>query len=564
MKKIYLAAAIFLGVFLVNTVPYHDWRFFDDDYAYAHVKNENIASEIKSYFSDNPNDRPFLPSNMRDDMKWSFFGVMYRPLTLVMYAAESYLFGPHNPHAYFLLSMAMHAACAVLIFFLFCLLVPLWYAFFGALCFAFYPIMGEFVGRLCMQAYSVSLLCVGLSVMLLKKYIDERTWWPYIASVLLFLLPLFMHEAIIVYPLWLVMVLPFYFSGVSFPGLPDVRHALVLSVPYFLVVAFNLTMRLLAYPLAMGSEYTVFNPSNFLARLKFRFFDFISLMIDATGLSSIPGGNRLRKGMALIFVLGVFVAIFVRSRRKREVILLALGFPIFTWPAFAMHHQARYLYLGIPFLLAANLVGMSSFSAIKNWKDRAVAASAKFAFLALIVSGGVYGAMSTKARQQRYIAVDNALRELALNPAIRDKPLCFVGVPKEWFAHPGIAQAIWIHRGDDSMPVYHDPQMNVHCLQVHNPLGEAELPRFDLLGISVVGNKVRIVSKDLEHAWMQTSDPFGKEIACTMGKLTVLSEENGRAQDVQIEIDDRWMRDNPVFVTWDFEDQKFKVVERNA
>ncbi|MCK4499048.1 hypothetical protein KAU11_00965 [Candidatus Babeliales bacterium] len=550
--KIFNSAILFLGSFAVWTIPYKDWRFFDDDYGAIYIGTISSFAEIKDYFGSNPNDRSILPSNMRDATPWSFFGVMYRPLALIMYAAEVYLFGPFNPRAYFFVSMALHAACGVMLFYLFSFLMPLLYAFFCAITFLFYPIMGEFIGRFVMQTYSIALLGVGFSIAFLRGYLDSEKKMMYFLSLFIFGTTLFVHEIVVVFPVWLLCVLPFYFDASAFPSLRTFLRGAFFAAGYFGVVVFNLMMRALVYPVSMKSNYMVLRPMEILWRLKIRIFDLITLVIDALGLTAVPGGNRLRKSIVLLVVLMLLLIVFVRSKRKRDAVVLGLGFFLFSWPAFAITHQARYLYLGLPFLLGAFGILLSSQRRINKFLT--------FCWLAIPISGLLYGAASTFAREKKYIVVDNAFKKLARNDFLFDKPICFVGAPKEWIPHPGAAQAIWIYRGNSSAPVCHDPQLNVCCLEKHSPLDEMQIPRDAIVDISVQNNVVHIVSKTPEKAWVWTHNPFGQEFKCSMGERRIIKASSDRGFEIAVILNKKWSDLQLKFVTWDFNRQKFKII----
>ncbi|MFC1854334.1 hypothetical protein ACFLY6_00495 [Candidatus Dependentiae bacterium] len=556
LKRFFIASLVFCISFLYWTVPYKDWRFFDDDYGAVHAGSIKSVSDIADFFTTNPNDRSILPSNMRDDTEWTFFGVMYRPLALVMYAAEVYFFGPNNPHAYFLVSMALHSACGALLFYILSLIMPLLFAFFGSMVFVVYPMMGMFIGRFVMQTYSVAFLGLGLSILFLRRFFNEKRVFWYIFSILCFAIVLFVHEATIVFPVWLFCMLPFYFDSDIWPIKKNVVKSLFVSMPYFGVVAINLFFRLLVYPLASNSDYMLLRPLDFLHRLSFRFFDLVTLVVDALGLSFVPGGNRFSKSLLVLAVLSWILYVFVKSNRKRDMIFIGSGFLFFSWPAILITHQARYLYLGIPFLVAAVGLGMASVRRFKWYENRMIFCGY---WITILVAGFIFCMESTKARERYFVSVDNVFKALAEDKRLLGRPICFVGVPKELIPCPGAAQAVWIYRKDDADPVYHDPQMNVCCKEIHTALEELKVPSDAKIDISIDGKKVRISIDTPEKIWICTHDPFGRKFSFTMGTLEVLKSKNGRAFDVLITISEKWYSPEMAFVTWDFENNFFMV-----
>lgn len=563
MNKHWLAIFLFLGIFVIYTMPYRDWRLFDDDYVVLQGNKVNSYGDIVRFFTTNSNSRTLYPSNYRDQAPLSFFSVMYRPFTQIMHAIELYAIPPSNPQAYFLLTMVLYALAVVMAFYLFNLLVPISYAFVGALVFAFYPSLG-WIGRPAVQPYFVCLLLLGGSLFALQHGIKRQRFWLVWPAAAFFLCALFMQEATAAFPLWLIIAVPTmvsYQRQQTWCSKVVVLESLRWVTPFFVVVALNFGIRMWAYPIQISTERAYFDPLHFIVRLKVRLFDFVSLVVDAVGLTWVPAGNRLRKGLMLCVTLGGLLWIFVHSVRWREMIILCVGFIAMSWLSILMAHQLRYIYLGIPFLIAALLVGVYTTTltgSAGDWFKRSMLCVA----IGYMIVGAFSNYRHLKAFEDKARRHDDAQRLFFATLDPITKPICFIGVPQEWFPFEGTAQAVWLYRGSEQAPVYHDWLMNLHCYDCPTLLDLAMLPRTRVIDVTVHNNVVRLKSLDHQHAWILHKTSFGQLLPCTMGKFTSHEEYEGKVFEATIEIDPRWYDPEMLFVTWDFERQQLVLVPK--
>jgi len=557
-----LATVLFFGIFFAYTLPFGDWRLFDDDYVVLRAaQSAKTLSDVGDFFSSNPNNRTLYPSNYRDDVELTFFNVMYRPFTQLLHTIEVFFFSAPSPYAHFLLSMAMYAANVALVFYLFSLFLPLAYAFFGALFFGFHPTV-TWIGRVCMQPYFVSLFCIALSLLFIKWGVESKKYRYVLLSSGVFFGALFFHEMTLIYPLWLIFVLPGFVAHtrkLAFFSRSVLVESLATWAPFVCATWFNLRFRAWTYPMSAGTESTLIEPGKILTHLKIRFFDFVTLLVDMLGLTWLPAGNRFRKGIVLMLAISILGWLFVRSTEKRKISVLLLAAFLFSWISVLMMHQPRYIYLGLPFFIGAILIAIHSVNLGSHAKRRLEWVTA-FGAVALALIGAGHNYTHLKAFECKSIGRDNAHKWFLQQLDPIDKPVCFIGLPQEWFPTEGMAQAVWMYRGSSDIPVYHDWVMNMRCYQQPTLLDEAVLPQGDLLEIQVTGRTVHLKSKDPDKVWIRYKTPFGREIDCTMGTFKALVVDGEKALEATIEIDKKWYSDDLVFVTWDFETQRFKLV----
>jgi hypothetical protein len=474
---------------------------------------------------------------------------------LAGYAINVWLFGA-NGYALFCASVGLHALCAGLFALALFLFVPFLYAFLGGLCLGLYPFMGHFVGRVCMQQYSFVFLCLAGTMFVLKRYLEVQKVRWLMLSVGLFGVSTFFHETALIFPAWLCLMVPFYLEPESFvPSFSAIGRSISISMPYVFMVFCNLGLRLWAYPFVINTEYMVFEPSQLLIYLQHRFFDFVTLAIDTAGITFIPSGYMPVKLLLLMLMTLYCFVLWWQSSKKKEMLLILIGFVAFAWPSVFITHQVRYLYTAIAFFIAAIMVGLAFLQGSRRFKLCMHSLP-----ILLIVSGGLYGFQVTKSRSLKSIIIDESYKKLAVMPELKERSICFVGVPFEWFPVSGGAQAIWMHQDGPEFPIYHDRFFEVHMMQQRSPLQEQMIPRGDFFDVSVKNNVVHMESLDPKQAWFRLETSFGKIFSSTMGSVDVINASGRKGFEVSVAIDERWMQTDPVFVTWDYLHGQFKVI----
>lgn len=545
------------SIFFVYVLPHRDMRLFEDDYGVAYFGSMSTDSNHGCCREVGAEGWVILPSNINDGMRRPSFFDAFRPFSRLFYRFWTTLFGSWQ-HGYFLASVLLHAAATMMLFYACTLFLPSIYALLTALLFGFYPCMVFFVGRFSVSPYSWCLICLVLSLLLLRRHIMQRSWLSYGLSVLLFAVAVGTREAVVVLPIWLLVAVPWFMRSQEHE-VHWFRRSLSVTMPYLLVVAIYVVARWYFFPILLDGEYLVLRPIGLLSRFGERLFNFVTMVVDTLGLSLVPDGNRLRKGILVLGVMTWLSMLFMRSQRKWLIIILVFGYCLFAWPSIVVNHQARYLYFAVPFLFVAGAVAIQSLQPAMSRIDRALS-YLSFMIIALFIVSGIIGSISRlSARAARFRAVDDCYRQLVAKPDIKDRAICFVGVPQDWFPMECIAQTIWLLRGSASRPVFYDKLMNVACCEFGNTQGACLPPATDLVSVAVKGDTVHIVSKDHTRAWIPIADAFGRSRTCTMGTLKLSEVSGSRGYDLRITIDDRWLRTDPVFVTWNFEQRKFSV-----
>jgi len=295
-------------------------------------------------------------------------------------------------------------------------------------------------------------------------------------------------------------------------------------------------------------------------KFKVRTFDLISFVVDLLGFSWMPSGIRLLKGSCIVVFFVYLFSIFSLSKRKKLLISMVLAAILFCWPSILLRHQDRYLYIALPFFISFMIISIGDLLRERsNWK-KALGRIGVFLISSLSVLGVRHNYDFMKSREYKFFHSDEALRHLVKNPKLSARPICFVGVPRAWFPSEGIAQAVWIYRGNNNVPVYYDNQMAVYHFRSLACKETSNLSRDKLVDVSMKEGILNIKSLDHERAWFWANDSTSFEWQLSIGTLKRKSIGTNRSYDFDVKIDSKWLENNTAFVTWDYENQKFNIL----
>ncbi len=568
MKRLFgqpILAALLLFLTMTGFLLHKNrFDFFDDDYGAFYSGRNFQFSDIKEYFNGNKlNDLTILPSNLQPIDK-SFFGVTYRPATLLFYALECAIFNAQeNFHAwpYFVVSVFLHALAVVLIFLAMSFFVSWLLAFLAAICFAFYPFMGIFIGRFSIQPFSLCLIFGLLCVGLFYRFSKTGNYLSLFLSSISFAIPLFMHEIVIGLPLWLFLLAFYEFSSVDKSKFRSGIKAFASTFPFFLIVMIYLGLRVWFFPPIFVTGL-IFNPILVFTKLKIRFYDFVTLAIDLFGLSWIKPGNAILKSFLLISAALWVLILFIHSRRKALCTLLIFGFFILAWPSFLITHQARYLYVGMPFFLATIALCINQVD-LESLTERVLKFSGFVFFVLTAVIGIFENRQLLSHALERFSLTRNALYDLANRENLFDQTIFFIGLPHEIFPFSGLEQALSIFGPEKyrDRKVIYEPLLNATCFFVNRI--ENKVPTENLLKMEVDGNECGLESLNREKIWINYSNPFGYTKKCSVGdiiKISIYSDQDQhglRVSRILVSLNDQVIEQMPVFITWDYQNQRF-------
>lgn len=547
-------------VFLGLTVQAPERCFANDDFAIIHTAKHMGLSGTKAYFSSLPNDKVVLPTHDERESKMSFLSVSYRPLMLVIYALEYPLLGD-DAHSYFLLSIFLHALASALLFLVFLMFASRFWAVSLAILFGFFPFMTKCAGRIALQSYSLSVIFLVLSFFVLKKAIESERLSLLALSGLLFAVPVFIHEQVVVLPAWIALAIFFYLKAHKNESLKkSLMDTVKFTAPFALIVLFYLGLRLFMFGFSAQSN-GIFDPLEIWTKLKVRHLDLLTFVTDTFGLTFLPPKHPFLKGGLLLFEALVAIAAFIVCRQKKLFLVLVSGFLLLCWPSILLKHESRYIYVSLPLLLAALALCLQGATA--SLLERLTTKTLKTFSILLAMVGFYECRRNVSAFCQFYGPSTKAIEEFAKELPPETKSVFFLGVPKDFIRRFGVAQALWFYSSQPgSRPEVHfDEYLNVLCNETDSVYNK--VPSQNLVKINVDGQRVSLESADPAKAWFEHSGPFKNHYDCLIGELESIHKVDGRRAD-KVCVDVKQVDlSQSVLASWNFEKQRIEILGRD-
>ncbi len=524
--------AIFLLITITLGIPFTQWGFKTDDfgnlYRTTQIKNVN---DFINLFHDKSIEGLYYPSGSAQPPS-SFISGLYRPISFIYYWPQYYFFGT-NAYGYYLVTIALHALNSLLFFLLLLFFLPYSLALLGSLLFGFHPSLHNWLGWISAQTYQSELLVFSLLLFCLKKYLDpaytkatagklpsKHIFYP--LSLTLYAMNLWLKEATFMLPLWIMPATWLY--------LKDAKKSIQVSIGFCFVSISYFISRAIVFGFAStgnpGNLTFDFTWHSFITRQKERLFDVISYVSDMLGLCWLPGNNQVLKGAMIVSIFCILFFLFIKSKQKLLLLFFYASTLLFSWPALLMHYQPRYLYLALPFFIAAVLVSVRP---INRYMTVTL-------FTLLITFNALFLIKQLKIREKALHQVTTAFTTLIKENPISNKPLYFFALPHHWFAM-SIAQAIWFLSGDDRYPVYHNGSV-VEVTGFHNYLGTPQTNNASIC-VTPTSNGFALQSTNPEIIWFEA-----------------------KKDCMEISIPPEILEQKPLFITWDYQHAKFIQITR--
>jgi len=544
---LYLSLILFLMIFVILGLPHTNWGFKTDDFSNILHSNITSWSQFFRLFYEGNIEAFYVPSNQTPGQS-AFFAGLFRPLSFVYYLPQFYFF--HTwAYGYYLVTIAFHALAAVLLFNFLLLITDYWLAFMLALFFGFHPSLYNWLGWTSAQTYFIELVIILTIISLLIKYLKTENTWLYYAAVGLYPCTIFLKEASIVLPFWVLIGV--YLSTRKW------SRALKISSGFWLVAFGYLIARAAIFPLTSNTSTLTFKPTweSFSQRMSSRLFDFVTYGVDMLGLSWLPNSTYLPtysivlKSMCIMFILICLFWCFIKSTQKTLILFLIFSMLLFTWPAILMHYQPRYIYLGLPFFILS-LGGLLKYAPKVSTFVLALILPITIIFL--------HTKLTTREKTLHYIS--SSFQELVRNPSIHNRSICFLALPGQWF-HEGSAQAIWLYRNDATYPVF-QIDLDIAISDVIPGLtGDPACPSKPSRSrgnTNVLNPRKNFLNKN----YMQVTQESNACIFTSTNpeKLWFITPENTHSSTATLVIDQTIVQYNPVYITWDYYEKKFIIL----
>ncbi len=551
-KKIIIGALLlFTLVFLIIGAPWASWWFYESDEfdtLFRAFNTQNIQNLTNFFcFSDIRNTSP-------DNTHFggNFFDTFHRPLVLIIDFIR-YHFFCLSGLGYHLSNVFFHAINAAIIFFVTATYAPIITALFAGSFFAFHPQIAYSFGRIDCLQYSLNLTLILFMLIFFKRYLDSNSNKDYFITCLLFITSLLLRETAVVMPLILTMGAMVYLPLKSFETSAFAKATVRLLRPsgaalhttraLWAILFSFLTLRLYLYPISSSSS-----PIPWLARettiakkLYFLYSTTAAIISDFLSLSWFnPDTSGLKTGI-VITVLSFFIILFFYNKHKFALLFCLLSTLLILWPAFLTGgYHPRYLYEAMPFVIMFYVI-------IFNGYNRQIRRTATTFFGLLLTFYLLLTIECFAIKRKNLSIVEWAFNHLVQNHDIKKNPIIFIGTPTKPFG-TGLPNLMRIVQSTNPHPIYFDFML---------PITNMPLKKNDsILTINNLNNDNAYTIGLDRHGYIHViGDEELPEIQTKYGECLRTSDSH-----IVIRINQEILDQNPLIITWDYKENKFKVL----
>lgn len=540
LNRTLTSVMIFLFVLISEGIPYKNYGFdLDDCGILSHVKKNQQS--FLSFFFDKDIVSLTFPSNYSSspDEK-NFFAGFYRPLSKWVFAIQVALFDS-NSYYYFFVSIFFHALNSAIIFHIFFYLFNsfLW-ALLGSLFFACHISLSSWLGWIGAQIYPINLFVLLLSFFFFWHHLKKNTILSYIFSILLYMFSIFYFELSIVYPAF-IFLLFFILRELKINIAMSLTDYLKRFLGFALVSIFFLFLRFLNYPSFASYIHPTSNKTSLIQALTDRIPHLFTFLSEMANIPFIPSGNFSLKALIITTLLSLYLYLVIRCRQQYLIFFFLCCGSLFLWPS-VRYYTSRYAYHFIPFFISAIIYIIKQTVNIKAQRTYVTA----LGLTIIILVNFTTLQKSLKTRENQTKNITNAYKELIKNPLLKDKNLCFIGIPFMPF-RSSLAQSLWFLGFNDSKQIYGDISSFFECPD--------EQYRIEPFKITQIKNGFRLQSSDDNLCWPN------RDYQTAMGeKIVHKFDRQGRISDVTFIFDEKYLNKDTVFITWDCKSWKFKIL----
>jgi hypothetical protein len=526
-KTLYISITLFLLIFCILGLPFTQWGFKTDDWGNVYHSIFKSWKDFWWYFSHNseaccnPTAQPISDQ--------AFLQGLYRPVSFIYYYLQYCIFG-YAPYGFYLVTIGFHALNSVLLFNLLLNITTYTPATIAALLFGFHPSLWIWLGWTSAQTYQIELFTLLVIFLLLLAFLKHKSLWSYYLACLLFLINLFLKEQTIFFPFWLLGGLWIYHKAAK-KNSPPVSCYIKTLAPFWGITLFYILVRLHFFPFTNQTATLTFEPTwhSFITRMTSRIFDFVSYTNDMLGLSWLGQGNQLLKGSIITSIVFLCALLFISNTKKLYIVFALVSIPIFSWPALIMHYQPRYIYMALPWTLCIGIILIQYNSLLTNHNKKILS----FFFAGLICFNAWFLVKHLHEREHVLHTITTAFHQIINNPHTQNRHLCFICLPQPWFRQ-GTCQAAYMLRGDEKYNIWHyDAEL---CF--------ATWPDKNFLHLTYKPDCIECTTTNPQN-------------------VCFIDAHENKKNTSTIHIPTDVLQKNPLFITWDYEKNMFRILDEN-
>ncbi|MFH1461375.1 MAG: hypothetical protein ABIF12_00290, partial [bacterium] len=347
-------------------------------------------------------------------------------------------------------------------------------------------------------------------------------------------------------PFWafLAMFVYYYYIKKSTDLVKSFINAFIYSTPFFGVLILYVFFRIFFISLNFSTSSGFWKSFLFRNRLA----DFYTLVANLTNQSIyfLPGGNFKLKSFLAILFFTIILFLFFRCNKKKYFIFLMISFFMFLWPAVFGQYVNRYLYTALPFYLLAILFSVTFFERKNYLFNKVFQKIIIFIFSILLVFNFLILFKALKERELFLFQRKNALNELVSNDFLKKKNLVFIALPQRVFCN-SLAQELWIMGFNTDFSIYYDDRTFVaipkYIKKINNPI------------ILIKRNKIFLTLDEKDNCFFEYNLSSSK-----IGTIEPLDGKVEQIKSIRIILEDKYLNEDLIFVTWDYENNKFKIL----
>lgn len=565
-KKNFIALGIFCFVFIVLGIPFTHWWFYgaDDFHAFFLAYQTKTWKQLLYFFYEgNAGQGHTGPTNFTPSLvRTNFLGTYYRPFYLIFHALQYWIFGTYA-YLYFLISVFFHSLNTALLFSIFTFLAPTLPSAIASLMFAFHPQIAFRFGNLTNQHYYISIFFMLMCITFFTHYFRKNQLTYLIPSAIFYILSLFTRETTIVFPA-IAFLIAF---ALEWPTNKNILSTFWISfkktLTFSLISLSFLSLRLWLYPLKIHKVSST--SKTFKQYITTKFPELKVFILDFFSLSWLPWNQPILRGFIMLSLIGLCTYLFHRNKKKLLVITLFISGLFMLWPSIPNPYSPRYFYEAHGFFLAGQLLLIYQPSIqLPQWLTKTLQILA--CFITLTYAAFCY--TNFRIRETKMHTLEQATLKLVGNPLIKNQALCFIGHSADGLGDT-CAQIFWVLFDNPKLPVYFD--RTTAWTQADSNL---VIPKKYYIITAPHHTENYVVTTPLKNGFQfTTTNPakinFGnlEDNGYSLGEKIVHTGEKINDKlvvtDFTLLIDHKYLKNNPIFIQWDYSKRGWIVINQN-
>lgn len=614
-KTLFLGSLIFIIVFCIFSFSIKsNWFFMDDLGIIINGLIKNFSDFIRVFTDDMRN---YAVTYNFKSPKSNVISGFLRPMQNLFFSITYHLFGL-NPYAYYLLQTFFHAINASLIFIIFSYWLPLELSFFGGLFYAFFPGQSWMLW-LCSLQHNLSLFFFLLSALLfIKWHKNQKNYLLCISSGISFLLSLLSRETHIFHIFWIFLIIYIFDSSKNTKFIYKIKNSISKTWIFFFSAFIYFLMRLYSFGIeslwrtinnrfiqfpflkklpfisSLATNYVPEVSSHALANItpathiainniqniQPQLWEKIFTKFQATFFKwsevilNIPQINKTSIILAWILLISFFYFAYKSNRKIMFFFLFSILF--FIWPSLITYPAQRYLHAAYPFFIFIILYGINLMIK-KSGKSlfEIIILACIITFISISFTKSFYSnfrsLLNTKANKEG----STHYKLFQENKFKKGTHFIVLSVPLE----SDMEQIFQVHGNDPTIKVAYEIISTIASDGFQECTGGYQMS-YVKSKVKPIENGFRFISLDKrcawnlhayqpvrwsndEYAYVLHPEPFKKNTwhEFSMGKFIINKiTPQYYATDISYVFNKKYLIPNTVFVHWDTNDGKYKVL----